>query len=72
MICCRIQKPRDVENLFFCRSPDEWTETGRVDPSVELVLTFALKQENVDLLQEVLRLVSDPDSAQYGRTMVWN
>uniref|UniRef100_A0A3P8UGQ0 Tripeptidyl-peptidase 1 n=1 Tax=Cynoglossus semilaevis TaxID=244447 RepID=A0A3P8UGQ0_CYNSE len=30
-------------------------------------MTFALKQENVDLLQEVLRLVSDPDSAQYGK-----
>ena len=42
---------------------------GRVDPSEELELTFALKQQNVDLLEETLRLVSDPDSAQYGRPM---
>ncbi|XP_068582389.1 tripeptidyl-peptidase 1 [Cebidichthys violaceus] len=47
--------------------PDDWTHAGRVNPSEELELTFALKQQNTDLLEETLRLVSDPDSAQYGK-----
>lgn len=51
----------------FLRIPQDWTHVGRVDPTEELELTFALKQRNVDLLEERLRLVSDPDSAQYGR-----
>ncbi|XP_038584372.1 tripeptidyl-peptidase 1 [Micropterus salmoides] len=45
----------------------DWTTVGRVDPGQELALTFALKQQNVDLLEETLRLVSDPDSPQYGK-----
>ncbi|KAM6912461.1 tripeptidyl-peptidase 1 [Xenentodon cancila] len=47
--------------------PQDWTHVGRLDPSEELELTFALKQQNVRLLEETLRLVSDPDSAQYGK-----
>ncbi|KAM4624824.1 tripeptidyl-peptidase 1 [Polymixia lowei] len=47
--------------------PEDWVHVGRVRPSEELQLTFALKQQNVDLLEESLRLVSDPDSAQYGK-----
>ncbi|XP_061599010.1 tripeptidyl-peptidase 1 isoform X2 [Cololabis saira] len=47
--------------------PQDWTHVGRIDPSEELQLTFALKQQNVQLLEETLRLVSDPDSAQYGK-----
>ncbi|XP_028252198.1 tripeptidyl-peptidase 1 [Parambassis ranga] len=47
--------------------PQGWTHVGRVDPAEELELTFALKQQNVHLLEETLRLVSDPDSAQYGK-----
>lgn len=54
----------------FLRLPDDWTHVGRVDPTEELELTFALKQQNADLLEEILRLVSDPDSAQYGRGSV--
>lgn len=53
----------------FSRIPEDWTNVGRVDPTEELELTFALKQQNTDLLEETLRLVSDPDSAQYGRTV---
>lgn len=54
---------------FSCllRIPKEWTHVGRVDPKEEVQLTFALKQKNVDLLGELLRQVSDPDSAHYGR-----
>ncbi|XP_033498532.1 tripeptidyl-peptidase 1 [Epinephelus lanceolatus] len=47
--------------------PDDWTHVRRVDPSEELELTFALKQQNTDQLEETLRQVSDPDSAQYGK-----
>lgn len=47
--------------------PHDWTHAGRVDPSEQLELTFALKQQNVDLLEETLRRVSDPDSDQYGK-----
>lgn len=57
--------------MFFAlslRKPEGWTHVGRVDPTEELELTFALKQQNIHLLEEKLRLVSDPDSAQYGRT----
>lgn len=48
------------------RIPGEWTHVGRVDPYEHLELTFALKQQNVNLLEQQLRAVSDPDSAQYG------
>uniref|UniRef100_A0AAQ5XPX1 Peptidase S53 domain-containing protein n=1 Tax=Amphiprion ocellaris TaxID=80972 RepID=A0AAQ5XPX1_AMPOC len=51
----------------FFRIPQDWTRVGRVDPTEELELTFALKQQNVHLLEEKLKLVSDPDSAQYGK-----
>uniref|UniRef100_A0A665VYV7 Tripeptidyl-peptidase 1 n=1 Tax=Echeneis naucrates TaxID=173247 RepID=A0A665VYV7_ECHNA len=47
--------------------PADWNHVGRVDPTEELELTFALKQQNVNLLEEKLRLVSDPDSPQYGK-----
>lgn len=51
----------------FLRAPQDWTHVGRVDPTEELELTFALKQQNIQRLEETLRLVSDPDSPQYGK-----
>ncbi|XP_028994295.1 tripeptidyl-peptidase 1 [Betta splendens] len=47
--------------------PEDWTHVGRVQPTDELELTFALKQQNLDLLEMTLGLVSDPDSAHYGK-----
>uniref|UniRef100_A0A667ZWE1 Tripeptidyl-peptidase 1 n=1 Tax=Myripristis murdjan TaxID=586833 RepID=A0A667ZWE1_9TELE len=47
--------------------PVDWAHVSRLSPSEELELTFALKQQNVHQLEETLRLVSDPDSAQYGK-----
>ncbi|KAM8833926.1 tripeptidyl-peptidase 1 [Synchiropus picturatus] len=47
--------------------PKDWTDAGRVSPTEELELTFALKQQNADLLEETLRRVSDPDSPHYGK-----
>lgn len=51
------------------RIPDDWSRVGRVWPSEELQLTFALKQRGVAVLEDTLRRVSDPDSPQYGRTV---
>lgn len=39
---------------------------GRVDPEEELSLTFALKQQNLERLSELVQAVSDPSSPQYG------
>ncbi|XP_037096739.1 tripeptidyl-peptidase 1 [Syngnathus acus] len=47
--------------------PADWTRVGRVKPTEKLELTFAITQQNVDVLEETLRVVSDPDSPQYGK-----
>ncbi|KAJ8288769.1 hypothetical protein COCON_G00014280 [Conger conger] len=47
--------------------PEEWSHAGRLAPSDRVELTFALRQQNVDRLRELLKLVSDPDSPQYGK-----
>ncbi|KAK5916804.1 hypothetical protein CgunFtcFv8_011751 [Champsocephalus gunnari] len=47
--------------------PDDWNHGGRVDPTDQLELTFALKQQNSNLLESILGLVSDPDSGLYGK-----
>lgn len=39
---------------------------GRADPEEELSLTFALRQQNVDRLSELVQAVSDPGSPRYG------
>ncbi|XP_041827599.1 tripeptidyl-peptidase 1 isoform X2 [Melanotaenia boesemani] len=56
-----------LENDQDVLIPEDWTDVGRVEPSEELELIFALKQQNVQLLEETLGLLSDPDSAQYGK-----
>ncbi|XP_061551954.1 tripeptidyl-peptidase 1 [Phycodurus eques] len=47
--------------------PGDWTRVGRLRPTEKLELTFALLQQNVDVLEETLKVVSDPDSPQYGK-----
>lgn len=44
---------------------------GRVDPEEELSLTFALKQQNLERLSELVQAVSDPSSPQYGAYQKW-
>lgn len=51
----------------FSRIPDDWSHVGRVWPSEELELTFALKQQGVGVLEDTLHRVSDPDSPQYAK-----
>ncbi|XP_048215399.1 tripeptidyl-peptidase 1 [Perognathus longimembris pacificus] len=47
--------------------PPGWASLGRVDPEEELSLTFALKQQNLERLSELVQAVSDPNSPQYGK-----
>ncbi|XP_067098919.1 tripeptidyl-peptidase 1 [Osmerus mordax] len=67
LICCSFVVAEHLEADQDILIPGEWTHVGRVDPSEHLELTFALKQQNVNLLEQQLRAVSDPDSAQYGK-----
>lgn len=39
---------------------------GRVDPEEDLSLTFALKQQNLEKLSQLVQSVSDPSSPRYG------
>ncbi|XP_040195850.1 tripeptidyl-peptidase 1 [Rana temporaria] len=48
------------------RAPDGWTQTDRLSGDESVILTFALKQQNVEKLQDLVGRVSDPDSPQYG------
>ncbi|XP_074865218.1 tripeptidyl-peptidase 1 isoform X2 [Carettochelys insculpta] len=54
--------PEQDQNLQI---PAGWSHGGRVSPLDELVLTFALRQQNVDHLAKLVERVSDPDSPQY-------
>eukprot|EP00062_Callorhinchus_milii_P018036 gi/632971073/ref/XP_007901993.1/ PREDICTED: tripeptidyl-peptidase 1 [Callorhinchus milii] len=47
--------------------PAGWTHTGRVADSDQILLTFALKQQNLGKLKEYLEQVADPQSPQYGK-----
>jgi hypothetical protein len=38
-----------------------------VDPEEELSLTFALRQQNLERLSELVQAVSDPGSPRYGQ-----
>lgn len=44
---------------------------GRVDPEEELSLTFALRQQNLERLSELVQAVSDPRSPRYGACRDW-
>jgi len=43
-----------------------WRNAGRADPSEKLTLTFALKQQNLDLLESKFWEVSDPEHDNWG------
>ncbi|KAM6144708.1 tripeptidyl-peptidase 1 [Phoenicopterus ruber ruber] len=49
------------------RVPPGWTHTGRVNPSHEVQLTFALRQRGVGRLAWLVDAVSDPHSPRYGQ-----
>ncbi|XP_028908370.1 tripeptidyl-peptidase 1 [Ornithorhynchus anatinus] len=47
--------------------PPGWTPVGRLGPEEPVVLTFALKQRNLDRLEELVLAVSNPTSPRYGK-----
>eukprot|EP00930_Biecheleria_cincta_P086318 TRINITY_DN7562_c0_g1_i1.p1 TRINITY_DN7562_c0_g1~~TRINITY_DN7562_c0_g1_i1.p1 ORF type:complete len:559 (-),score=78.46 TRINITY_DN7562_c0_g1_i1:22-1698(-) len=53
-----VEHPLDV--------PDAWTVTGPSDPEALVELTFAVKQQHLNELHDVLMRVSDPRSPSYG------
>ncbi|XP_066222613.1 tripeptidyl-peptidase 1 isoform X1 [Saccopteryx leptura] len=47
--------------------PPGWASLGRAHPEEELSLTFALRQQNLERLSELVQAVSDPASPRYGK-----
>ncbi|XP_077155116.1 tripeptidyl-peptidase 1 [Ranitomeya variabilis] len=47
--------------------PQGWLPAERLSYNDPVVLTFALKQQNVEKLEALVRRVSDPDAPDYGR-----
>ncbi|XP_038626416.1 tripeptidyl-peptidase 1 [Tachyglossus aculeatus] len=47
--------------------PPSWTPVGRLGPEEPVVLTFALKQQKLDQLKELVLAVSNPTSPHYGK-----
>eukprot|EP01090_Pellita_catalonica_P004224 TRINITY_DN14062_c0_g1_i1.p1 TRINITY_DN14062_c0_g1~~TRINITY_DN14062_c0_g1_i1.p1 ORF type:complete len:593 (-),score=124.65 TRINITY_DN14062_c0_g1_i1:31-1809(-) len=47
--------------------PDGWTRGKRSDPHANMVIRIFLTQQNVDVLEDVLMAVSDPNSPEYGK-----
>ncbi|KAK1793507.1 hypothetical protein P4O66_011883 [Electrophorus voltai] len=56
-----------LENDQTTSVPEDWLHVGQAGPLEELELTFALKQQNVGRVKDLLELVSDPDSQHYGK-----
>ena len=48
---------------------DGWRVAGATPRGTKLELTFAVKQQNMDVLEARLLRTSDPKSAEYGRHM---
>eukprot|EP00127_Corallochytrium_limacisporum_P002382 Clim_evm23s119 gene=Clim_evmTU23s119 len=60
----------DIEGLEFANRmlvlPDNWSYVGPVsDFGHELTVTFAVKQQNMDVLEDIFWSVSDPDNDAY-------
>lgn len=49
------------------RVPPGWSPAERLANNDSVILTFALKQQNLEKLEALVNWVSDPDSPHYGR-----
>ena len=47
--------------------PAGWSVAGTPSDSESITLSIALKQQNIDQLEDLLRSVSDPSSSKYGQ-----
>lgn len=73
LVCCTarpqaddyvfLEKAHDVEAW----KNDGWKKLDRLSPREEIILTFALKQRNLESLERIFWEVSDPKHAEYGR-----
>jgi len=54
-----------IDRVEFTTKPN-WNEIGRSAPWKPITLSFAVKQQNVDLLIETLMAVSTPSNDRYG------
>jgi hypothetical protein len=52
-------------STHFVRIPSKWQLHQRTDSSQNIRLTFALKQQNLDILEKLFWEVSDPRSPSY-------
>lgn len=57
--------------ILVCRIPSGWVRLRRAAPEEELSLTFALRQQNLERLTELVQAVSDPGSPRYGACGDW-
>lgn len=48
---------------------DLWVQDGLVDDATPMKLFIALKEQNVDLVEQQLSKTSDPNSSEYGKHM---
>ncbi|PIO25980.1 hypothetical protein AB205_0143850, partial [Aquarana catesbeiana] len=64
--CDGVQTGDFLQCEMPVRVPDGWTQTERLSGDESVILTFALKQQNVEKLRDLVGRVSDPDSPQYG------
>ncbi|TSN67128.1 Tripeptidyl-peptidase 1 [Bagarius yarrelli] len=67
LLCVWLVAGEQLERDQVLFVPEDWVHEGRVSPHEEVQLTFALMQQNVDRLEKLLQLVSDPDSRHYGK-----
>jgi len=61
----------DDQDVLYWKH-EGWIRGARVESHKSIELTFALKQENVDVLEDILTKVSDPSSQLYGQYMTIN
>lgn len=62
--------PRNWKNVLHERRhvpPSGWMKRSRVSPEVEIPIRIALKQSNLENLEEHLLSVSTPGSKEYGK-----
>lgn len=80
LLASAAARPKDVgQNVFLEKRHDVstwkrngWTKTERIPPHESLLLTFALKQRNLDSLEELFWKVSDPSNPGYGQHLSLN
>jgi hypothetical protein len=56
-----------IEKAIFENRPDFIQQVTRVSPEELLEVVFAVKQRNLDVVEDILKKVSDPFGTAYGK-----